>query len=109
MISNVTQTSSTASGAAAGSTSTSAATPPVTENMFLQLLVTQLKNQDPSNPADSTQFVTQLAQFQTMEQSMNQGENITAIRNDLDQLVTSMSASSTNNSNSTTNSTTATN
>jgi flagellar basal-body rod modification protein FlgD len=105
MISNVMQTSSTASGAAAGSTSTSSAssaTPPVTENMFLQLLVTQLKNQDPSNPADSTQFVTQLAQFQTMEQSMNQGENITAIRNDLDQLVTAMSTSSSNNSNSTT-------
>jgi flagellar basal-body rod modification protein FlgD len=92
MISNVTQTSSTASGAAAGAASTSsAAAPPVTENMFLQLLVTQLKNQDPSNPSDSTQFVTQLAQFQTMEQSMNQGEDVTAIRNDLDQLVASMS------------------
>lgn len=108
MISNVTQTSSTASGAAAGTTSTSsAATPPVTENMFLQLLVTQLQNQDPSNPADSTQFVTQLAQFQTMEQSMNQGEDITAIRNDLDQMVASMSTPA-NNSTTGTSSTTAT-
>jgi flagellar basal-body rod modification protein FlgD len=99
MISNITQTSSTASGAAAGTTGASAtgsATPPVTENMFLQLLVTQLKNQDPSNPADSTQFVTQLAQFQTMEQSENQGQDITAIRNDLDQMVASMTASSKN-------------
>jgi flagellar basal-body rod modification protein FlgD len=56
----------------------------VTKNMFLQLLVAQLKNQDPLNPADSTQFMTQLAQFQQLEQSMNTGQDITAIRQDLD-------------------------
>ena len=32
-------------------------------NMFLQLLVAQLKNQSPLNPMDPTQFVGQLAQF----------------------------------------------
>jgi flagellar basal-body rod modification protein FlgD len=56
--------------------------------MFLQLLVAQLQNQDPTDPADSTQFVTQLAQFQTMEQSMNQGTNIAGILSDLNQMVT---------------------
>src|SRR5947199_3666980 len=56
----------------------------VTKNMFLQLLVAQLKNQDPLNPADGTQFMTQLAQFQQLEQSMNTGQDITAIRQDLD-------------------------
>jgi len=76
-------------------TATSAATPPVTENMFLQLLVAQLKNQDPTDPADSTAFVTQLAQFQTMQQSMNQGTDISAIRADLDQLVASLGATTT--------------
>jgi flagellar basal-body rod modification protein FlgD len=40
------------------------------EEMFLQLLVSQLQNQDPLNPADSTQFVTQLAQFSELEQVM---------------------------------------
>jgi len=75
--------------AAAGSSNTaSSATAPVTENMFLQLLVAQLQNQDPTDPADSTQFVTQLAQFQTMEQSMNQGTNIAGILSDLNQMVT---------------------
>lgn len=73
------------------------APPPVTENMFLQLLVAQLQNQDPSNPADSTQFVSQLAQFQTMEQSMNQGADISAIRTDLDTLVASASSTATQN------------
>jgi flagellar basal-body rod modification protein FlgD len=96
----VTQTSSGATGTATSSSSstTTPATPPVTENMFLQLLVAQLQNQDPTNPTDSTQFVTQLAQFQTMEQSLNQGTDISAIRADLDQLVTSLGSGATTSS-----------
>ncbi|MGA3100204.1 MAG: flagellar hook capping FlgD N-terminal domain-containing protein [Bryobacteraceae bacterium] len=76
-----------ATGTAGASAPASAAAPPVTENMFLQLLVAQLQNQDPTDPADSTTFVTQLAQFQTMEQSMNQGTNIAGILSDLNQMV----------------------
>ena len=37
-------------------------------NMFLTLLVTQLKTQDPFQPSDPTQFVSQLAQFSSLEQ-----------------------------------------
>ena len=69
------------------STSTSSATNGVLgQDDFLKLLVSQLQNQDPMNPADGTQFLTQLAQFQQLEQSMNMGTDITAIRNDLDTL-----------------------
>jgi len=91
---SVTQTASGSAGAgtAASSSGSASGTAPVTENMFLQLLVAQLKNQDPNNPADSTQFVTQLAQFQTMEQSLNQGQDISAIRQDLDQIAASLGA-----------------
>jgi flagellar basal-body rod modification protein FlgD len=35
---------------------------------FLQLLVAQLKNQDPMDPMDGTQFAAQLAQFSTVQQ-----------------------------------------
>jgi flagellar basal-body rod modification protein FlgD len=38
---------------------------------FLQLLVTQLQNQDPLNPADSTEFTAQLATFSSLEQLQN--------------------------------------
>ena len=92
MISGITQTRPAAEsgGSPAGATGTT--NTPVTENMFLQLLVAQLQNQDPSNPADSTQFVTQLSQFQTMEQSMNQGQDIAAMRKDLDQISAALTA-----------------
>jgi flagellar basal-body rod modification protein FlgD len=46
------------------------------ESTFLTLLVTQLKNQDPTKPADSTQFVTQLAQFSQLEDLQNINQNV---------------------------------
>jgi flagellar basal-body rod modification protein FlgD len=43
---------------------------------FLKLLVTQLKNQDPLNPQDSSEFVTQLAQLSQVEQTYNINNNL---------------------------------
>ncbi len=86
MISGVSQndptTGSSSSSGAAATTDPSQ----VTKNMFLQLLVAQIKNQDPMSPTDGVQFLTQLAQFQQLEQSMNMGQDMSAIRSDLDQL-----------------------
>jgi flagellar basal-body rod modification protein FlgD len=55
--------------------------------MFLQLLVAQIRHQDPLNPADGVQFLTQLAQFTQLEQSMSMSTDLAAIRADLDKLV----------------------
>ena len=73
----------TSSSAAAGSASAAALTGGTapTQQMFLQLLVAQIKNQDPLNPTDSVQFVSQLAQFSELEQ-------VIAIRGDLDAQMT---------------------
>ena len=38
---------------------------------FLQLLVTQLRNQDPMNPSNAQEFAAQLAQFSSLEQLTN--------------------------------------
>jgi len=77
-----TSTSSSSTGSATASAS--AATE---QNMFLQLLVTQLKNQDPLNPMDGTTFVTQLAQFQQLDQSISTGSDVSSILQDLNRLV----------------------
>jgi flagellar basal-body rod modification protein FlgD len=88
-ISSLTSNSTQSNGAGQPtSAATATGSNEVTKNMFLQLLVAQLKNQDPLNPADGTQFMTQLAQFQQLEQSMNTGQDITAIRADVNTLVT---------------------
>ena len=38
------------------------------KDAFLRLLVTQLQHQDPMSPMDDTQFISQLAQFSSLEQ-----------------------------------------
>jgi flagellar basal-body rod modification protein FlgD len=53
---------------------------------FLQLLVTQLKNQDPLNPADPTEFTAQLAQFSSLEQLFNVNENLQQINTGSDEM-----------------------
>ena len=51
---------------------------------FLKLLVAQIQNQDPLNPSDSMQFVTQLAQFSQLEQTINISTDVAALRKDVE-------------------------
>jgi flagellar basal-body rod modification protein FlgD len=46
---------------------------------FLKLLVTQLQNQDPTKPLDDTAFVSQLAQYSSLEQMTNMSEGLTTL------------------------------
>ena len=62
------------------SSSTSGATPSLGKDDFLKILVTQLQNQDPLNPTDSTQFVSQLAQFSALEQMTNVNTNLQTVQ-----------------------------
>jgi flagellar basal-body rod modification protein FlgD len=51
------------------------------KDAFLNLLVTQLQNQDPLNPTDSTEFTAQLAQFSSLEQLGNVNANLKQLQN----------------------------
>jgi flagellar basal-body rod modification protein FlgD len=71
--------SSTASTSTATSTAAADSSSLASQSTFLQLLVAQLKNQDPTQPVQGTEFVTQLATFSDVEQNL-------AVRQDVDAL-----------------------
>lgn len=48
-------------------------------NMFLKLLTTQMQNQDPLSPMDSTQYTQQLVQYSQVEQSIQQSGTLKEI------------------------------
>ena len=65
-----------------GSTELAAAQQPVLgKEDFLNLLITQLQNQDPLNPTDSTEFTAQLAPFSSLEQLSNVHGNLEQLQN----------------------------
>jgi flagellar basal-body rod modification protein FlgD len=46
---------------------------------FLKLLVAQMKNQDPTSPNDSNEYLAQLAAFSSVEQSIKTNERLDAL------------------------------
>jgi flagellar basal-body rod modification protein FlgD len=75
--------SASSSTSSTGSTSGTSATD--LQNTFLQLLVAQLQNQDPTNPMDSSQMTSQLAQINTVS-------GISQLNTTLSSLATQLSA-----------------
>jgi len=69
-----TQNSSTSA-----SSSTTGTDPLASQNTFLQLLVAQLQHQDPTQPMDGTTFVTQLATFSNLTESVATREDMDGI------------------------------
>jgi flagellar basal-body rod modification protein FlgD len=59
-----------------GSTATKKRNDEVGKNEFMQLLITQLKNQDPEAPMDSKEFAVQLAQFTQVEKLISIDQKI---------------------------------
>ena len=49
------------------------------KDAFLQLLITQLQNQDPTNPMDDRDFIAQMAQFSSLEQMQNMTSSMNSL------------------------------
>lgn len=73
------------------STRAPAADPLANKEVFLSLLVAQIKNQDPMNPTDSVQFLTQLSQFTQTEQTLGMREDLKQITAAIKELGTAAS------------------
>jgi flagellar basal-body rod modification protein FlgD len=50
------------------------------QNDFLKLLVTQMTSQDPTNPQKDTEFIAQMAQFSSLEQSKSMESGIALLQ-----------------------------
>ena len=50
-------------------------------NMFLNLMLQQLKNQDPTQPTDNTEWLSQLAQYSSLEQMTQMNTGLTNCMN----------------------------
>src|SRR5882762_3413381 len=74
----MTVTSSSGVNVSTTSSSTSSGVPDFTSNFntFLTMLTTQLKNQDPLSPLDTSQFTQQLVSFSEVEQQINTNMNL---------------------------------
>jgi flagellar basal-body rod modification protein FlgD len=71
--------SSSSANAAAGTNSIASNSIAGNFNEFLQLLTTQLKNQNPLDPLDTNQFTQQLVQFSSVEQQINMNTQLTTL------------------------------
>ncbi|UWU78904.1 flagellar hook assembly protein FlgD [Bradyrhizobium huanghuaihaiense] len=72
-------TSATDSTSKSTSTTTTTSSNSVDYNTFLQLLVAEMKNQDPTNPMDTSQYMSQFAQLSTVEQAMQTNTKLDAL------------------------------
>lgn len=65
-----------AATSSANTTAPPSAAPTLGYDDFLKLLLAQMKNQDPLNPTDSTEYVSQLAAFSSVEQAVKQNAKL---------------------------------
>jgi flagellar basal-body rod modification protein FlgD len=80
------QTAAAAAASASTSGPSGAAMPQISQSQFLSLIIAQLKNQDPTQPADPNQFVNQLA-------TLSEVSGINGMENSMGSLSSSLQSS----------------
>jgi flagellar basal-body rod modification protein FlgD len=76
-VTSATSTSGTSSASSSTGSKTSSNT--VDYNTFLQLLISEMKNQDPTNPTDTSQYMSQFAQLSSVEQAVQTNSKLDSL------------------------------
>lgn len=85
----IASTSSTA--ATASSASNTNASSNLTSNQFLQLLTTQLQNQNPLDPTDPNQFTSELVQYGALSQQIDTNTKLDTLSSTMSSILTQVS------------------
>jgi flagellar basal-body rod modification protein FlgD len=74
-------TTGTTATTGTSATNSSSSSLPINQNQFLQMLMTELQNQNPMNPnsSDPMSFVTELAQFTSVEQETDTAQSTSTL------------------------------
>jgi Flagellar hook capping protein len=78
-MSSTSAVSSAASTVSTAASSTTSSDNTISTDDFLKILVAEMSNQDPTNPMDDTAVITQMAQFNTLEQMTNLNESVSSL------------------------------
>lgn len=84
----VAATTATTTTATTTTASTTSSTSGLTSSQFLSLLVTELQNQNPLEPTDSTDFINQLASYANFEQQQTLNSNLSTLASSFNSLLT---------------------
>lgn len=84
----------TARASSSSSTSSTTGTANITSLDFMTLLVTELKNQDPTNTTDPNQYVDQLVQINSLQQLIQINEGVSSLGTSTSSSTSSSSTSS---------------
>lgn len=90
---NAEKSASSSSSTSSKSSTSSASNSSLGKDAFLQLLVTQMKYQDPLDPQDNSEYLSQLAQFSALEQMTNVAEGLTTVSNTVSGISSILTAS----------------
>ncbi|WP_421360183.1 flagellar hook assembly protein FlgD [Agrobacterium rosae] len=76
MVDSVTSTTATTTAATTAASKSDSKAATLDYDNFLQLLIAQMKNQDPTDPMDASEQVAQLATFSQVEQTIKTNTNL---------------------------------
>src|ERR1700759_382311 len=76
---NVSSATDTSNSAAATANNSTTPSNTLDYHRFLQLLIAEMKNQDPTNPMDTSQYMSQFAQMSTVEQGVQTNQKLDAL------------------------------